>query len=94
MKEKLLRGLQTAGIIILVICLFCLLSIYNEWEKERKADRAEADTVDHATQADMIVNDKDQADSAQNEGKVKEGKVDKVIETDVDGLLVAPSQIS
>lgn len=94
MKERLLRGLQTAGILILVLCLCCLMSIYNEWEKERKAVRAEADTVDHATQADMIVNDEDQADSAQDESKVKEGKVDKVIETDVDGLLVAPSQIT
>lgn len=93
MKEKLLRGLQTAGMIILVICLACLLFFYDEWEKERKADRAE-DTVNHATQADRIVNDQNLEDSAQDGGKVKEGKVDKVVETDIDGLLVAPSEIS
>lgn len=93
MKERLLRGLQTTGMFILMICLCCLLFFYDEWEEERKADKAE-DTVNHATQADIIVNDQDLADSAQNGGKVKEGKVDKVIETDVDELLVAPSQIS
>lgn len=93
MKEKLLRGLQTAGILFLAICLCCVLFVYNEWEKERKTDGA-ADTVDHATQADMIVNEQDPADSTQDGGKVKEGKVDKVIETDVDGLLVKPSEIS
>lgn len=93
MKERLLRGLQTIGMLILVICLCCLLFFYDEWEEERKADKVE-DTVNHATQADIIVNDQDLADSAQDGGKVKEGKIDEVIETDVDGLLVAPSQIS
>lgn len=93
MKERLLRGLQVAGMTLLLICLCCLLLVYNEWDKERKADRA-SDTVDHATQAGMIVNDQDLADSAQAGGKIKEGKVDKVIETDIDGLLVAPSEIS
>lgn len=93
MKEKILHGLQTAGMLILVICLGCLLFFFDEWEEERKADRAE-DTVNHATQADMIVNDQDSADSAQDSSKVKEGRIDKVVETDVDGLLVAPSQIS
>ncbi|MCI9442236.1 MAG: hypothetical protein HFH15_13580 [Ruminococcus sp.] len=93
MKERLLRGLQVAGMTLLLICLCCLLLVYNEWDKERKVDRA-SDTVDHATQAGMIVNDQDLADSAQAGGKIKEGKVDKVIETDIDGLLVAPSEIS
>lgn len=95
MKEKLLSGLQTIGMLILVICLCCLLFFYNEWEDDRKSDRAAAeDTVNHATQADMIVNDQDSADSSQDGSKIKEGKIDKVIETDVDGLLVAPSQIT
>lgn len=93
MKEKLLSGLQTTGMLILVICLCFVLFFYDELEEERKADRVE-DTVNHATQADMIVNDQDLADSAQDGSKIKEGKIDKVIETDVDELLVAPSQIS
>lgn len=93
MKERLLRGLQVAGMIFLLICLCCLLFVYNEWDKERKVDKA-PDAVDHATQAGMIVNDQDLADSAQDGGKIKEGKIDKVIETDIDGLLVAPSEIS
>lgn len=93
MKEKLLRGLQIIGALLLVICLCCLMFVYNEWEKERKTVVVE-DTVDHATQADKIVNDQDSADSVQTGGKVKEGKVDKVIETDIDGLLMAPSEIA
>lgn len=80
------------GMLILLICLFCMMFFYEEWEKERKAERTE-DTVDHATQADMIVNDQNLEDPGQDSSKVKEGKIDKVIETDVDGLLVAPSQI-
>lgn len=92
MKEKLLRGLKAMGMLILLICLLCLMFFYDEWEKERKAERTE-DTVDHATQADMIVNDQNLGDPEQDSSKVKEGKIDKVIETDVDGLLVAPSQI-
>lgn len=92
MKEKILRGLDVIGILFLVICLCCLLFLYDEWEKEKNADRVE-DTVDHATQADLIVNDRDLTDSTQDVSKVKEGKIDKVIETDVDGLLAAPSQI-
>lgn len=94
MKEKLLRGLQTVGALILVICLCCLMFVYNEWEKERKTEGATDTVVDHATQADIIVNDQDSTDSVQTGGKVKEGKVDKVIETDIDGLLVAPSEIA
>ncbi len=93
MKERLLRGLQVIGMLFLLLCLCCLLFVYNEWEKERKADTI-SDTVDHATQANMIVNDQDSTDSTQDGGKVKEGKVDKVIETDIDGLLVTPSEIS
>lgn len=93
MKERLLSGLQTAGMLILLICLCCLLFFYDEWEEERKTDKVE-DVVNHATQADMIVNDQDSADSVQDGGKVIEGKIDKVIETDVDELLMAPSQIS
>ncbi len=93
MKERILHGLQVIGMLFLLLCLCCLLFIYNEWEKERKAD-TRSDTVDHATQANMIVNDQDSIDSTQDGGKVKEGKVDKVIETDIDGLLVAPSEIS
>lgn len=93
MKERLLSGLQTAGMLTLLICLCCLLFFYDEWDEERKVDKVE-DVVNHATQADMIVNDQDSADSVQDGGKVIEGKIDKVIETDVDELLVAPSQIS
>ena len=93
MKEKILHGFQTAGMLLLVICLYGLLWIYNEWESDRKADRAD-DTVDHSIQADMIVNDQEQADSAPGGGDVTEGTDDKVIETDVDELLVAPSQIA
>lgn len=93
MKEKLLRGLKAMGMLILLICLLCMMFFYEEWEKERKAEKTE-DTVDHATQADMIVNDQNLEDPGQDSSKVKEGKIDKVIETDVDGLLVAPSQIS
>ncbi len=93
MKERLLRGLQVIGMLLLLICLCCVLFVYDEWEKEREADGA-SDTVDHATQANMIVNDQDLEDSVQSGSKVKEGKVDKVIETDIDGLLVTPSEIS